>query len=73
MSGDGVNGGWLKVRGALRYRRISAGIKDRDPELHLGQDIDTPQRKLTCGKLDSTWESPKRATKNVQRIKLLGV
>jgi hypothetical protein len=25
-SGEGVMGGWLRVRGELRYRRISAGI-----------------------------------------------
>jgi len=50
MSGEGVNGGWLKVRGALRYRRISAGIKDSDPELHLGQDIETPQKEVDLWK-----------------------
>jgi hypothetical protein len=39
MSGDGVRGGWLIVRGPLRYSRISAGIIDREPDWHLGQTI----------------------------------
>ena len=29
MSGDGVSGGWLSVRGPLRYSRISAGTVAR--------------------------------------------
>jgi hypothetical protein len=37
MSGEGETGGWLSVRGALRYIRISAGILVQDSELHLGQ------------------------------------
>jgi len=29
-SGDGVIGGWLSVRGLLRYSRISAGMIDTE-------------------------------------------
>jgi hypothetical protein len=38
-SGDGVMGGWLKVRGALRERRISAGITETALDWHFGQTI----------------------------------
>src|ERR1700675_2886443 len=37
MSGEGVTGGWLSVRGPLRYSRISAGTVDRALDWHLGQ------------------------------------
>lgn len=39
MSGEGVMGGWLKVRGLLRYSRTSAGTTDRAADWHLGQII----------------------------------
>jgi len=44
-SGEGVIGGWLNVRGVLRYSRISAGTTDIDADWHLGQIIGTPQGK----------------------------
>jgi hypothetical protein len=37
ISGDGLSGGWLRVRGPLRYRRISAGTVARASESHFGQ------------------------------------
>jgi hypothetical protein len=30
-------GGWLRVRGRLRYRRISAGTMVRASDAHFGQ------------------------------------
>ena len=36
-SGEGVIGGWLRVRGVLRYKRISAGITETESHRHLGQ------------------------------------
>lgn len=36
-SGDGFMGGWLNVRGLLRYRRISAGIMETAFDWHFGQ------------------------------------
>jgi hypothetical protein len=52
MSGHGVNGGWLRVRGRLRYNRISAGIIDREPDWHFGQTIRTPQKTGISGKME---------------------
>src|SRR5258708_31737442 len=72
MSGEGVNGGWLKVRGALRYRRISAGIKDSDPELHLGQDIDTPQKEVDLWKTRLYSDLFPKSNKNCAENKTIG-
>jgi hypothetical protein len=41
-SGDGVIGGWLMVRGILRYNRISAGTMENDEEWHFGQIMEPP-------------------------------
>ena len=59
-SGDGVIGGWLRVRGPLRYRRISAGIIDTAPDWHFGQIILTPQETADVeqpiwGESNSNW------------------
>jgi hypothetical protein len=43
MSGEGVIGGWLKVRGLLRYSLTSAGTTETAADWHLGQIIQTPQ------------------------------
>jgi len=32
-------GGWLSVRGPLRYSRISAGICNKEPVRQVGQTI----------------------------------
>jgi hypothetical protein len=42
ISGAGVIGGWLRVRGLLRKSRISAGIVEIHPDSHLGQTISAP-------------------------------
>lgn len=39
ISGDGVMGGWLSVRGLLRYSRTSAGIRESALDWHFGQAI----------------------------------
>lgn len=39
MSGEGVIGGWLKVRGLLRYSRTSAGIRETAVDWHFRQTI----------------------------------
>jgi hypothetical protein len=63
-SGFRENGGWLSVRGALRYRRISAGMTDKSSDLQLGQTIAyTPKVELPCGKHNSKPSSTDRATK----------
>lgn len=36
-------GGWLNVRGLLRYKRISAGITEIESAWHFGQAIRNPQ------------------------------
>ena len=41
ISGEGVMGGWLRVRGLLRYNRISAGIRERAADWHFGQTMAT--------------------------------
>ena len=45
-------GGWLSVRGPLRYSRISAGMMDKDADSHFGQTMDTPldQKQQTAKK-----------------------
>lgn len=40
-SGEGVIGGWLRVRCPLRYNRISAGTLVKTSDLQLGQDTVT--------------------------------
>lgn len=39
MSGEGVMGGWLSVRGLLRYSRTSAGIIETAADWHFKQTI----------------------------------
>lgn len=41
-SGDGVTGGWLRVRGEFLYKRISAGIVATESDWHFGQFTHLP-------------------------------
>ena len=43
MSGEGVMGGWLSVRGLLRNSRTSAGTTETALDWHFGQIMHTPQ------------------------------
>ena len=39
-------GGWLRVRGVLRYSLTSAGTIDNDADSHLGQIIEIPRENV---------------------------
>jgi hypothetical protein len=56
------------VRGLLRYRRISAGIIEIEPEWHFGQAIDSPQKQKTTdlGEINSNLIPITFSTKNPQ-------
>jgi len=49
MSGEGVIGGWLRVRGLLRNSRTSAGTSETAADWHFGQVIHTPQGTRASG------------------------
>jgi hypothetical protein len=64
MSGEGVNGGWLRVRGTFRKSLTSAGISDKDPDPHFGQIIQNLFNNLFLGGDLTLEEFPKKRNEN---------